>query len=132
MFPQVQYQNLVNELIKNIIIFSEDIFPSDGGPVYEKYLSRDSLELEADVGDAPNQEDFDSEHTASEDGRAKRVLVLVGNKFVMIGNLNHKRTGQSLTSSLRIGLKIFFIGLDKGIYLSSYNAGVIELIIPLL
>ncbi|KAF2366812.1 SH3 domain [Trinorchestia longiramus] len=64
---QVQYQNLVNELIKNIIIFSEDIFPADGGPVYEKYLSRDSLELEADVGDAPNQDDFDSEHTASED-----------------------------------------------------------------
>lgn len=59
----------MNELIKNIIIFSEDIFPADGGPAYEKYLSRDSLELEADVGDAPNQEDFDSEHTASEDGK---------------------------------------------------------------
>ncbi|XP_047735502.1 SLIT-ROBO Rho GTPase-activating protein 1 isoform X3 [Hyalella azteca] len=64
---QVQFQNLVNELIKNIIIFSEDIFPADGGPTYEKYLSQDSLELEADVGDAPNQDDFDSEHTASED-----------------------------------------------------------------
>uniref|UniRef100_A0A6A7FXW2 SLIT-ROBO Rho GTPase-activating protein 1-like n=3 Tax=Hirondellea gigas TaxID=1518452 RepID=A0A6A7FXW2_9CRUS len=64
---QVQFQNLVNELIKNIIIFSEDIFPADGGPTYEKFLSRDSLELEADVGDAPNQEDLDSEHTASED-----------------------------------------------------------------
>lgn len=66
----MQFQNLVNELIKNIIIFSEDIFPADGGPTYEKYLSSDSLELEADVGDAPNQEDFDSEHTASEDGES--------------------------------------------------------------
>ena len=37
---QVQYQNLVNELIKNFIIFNEDIFPNDGlGTVYEKYIS---------------------------------------------------------------------------------------------
>ena len=37
---QVQYQNLVNELIKNFIIFHEDIFPNDGhGVVYEKYIS---------------------------------------------------------------------------------------------
>lgn len=36
---QVQYQNQVNELIKNIIIFHDEIFPSDGGPVYEKYIS---------------------------------------------------------------------------------------------
>ena len=26
---QVQYQNLVNELIKNFIIFHEDIFPTN-------------------------------------------------------------------------------------------------------
>lgn len=38
---QVQYQNLVNELIKNIIINSEDIFPNDGGVVYERYISRE-------------------------------------------------------------------------------------------
>lgn len=68
----------MNELIKNIIIFSEDIFPSDGGPTYEKYLSRDSLELEADMADAPNQEDFDSEHTASEDGRWQAGSVATG------------------------------------------------------
>ena len=37
---QVIYQNLVNELIKNFIIFNEDIFPSGGsGTVYEKYIS---------------------------------------------------------------------------------------------
>ena len=37
---QVIYQNLVNELIKNFIIFNEDIFPSDGlGTLYEKYIS---------------------------------------------------------------------------------------------
>lgn len=66
---QVQYQNLVNELIKNIIIFSEDIFPSDGGHTYEKYISRDSIDLEAEVGDAPSEahDDVDSEPGQSED-----------------------------------------------------------------
>lgn len=38
---QVQYQNQVNELIKNIIMFNDDIFPHDGGIVYEKYISQD-------------------------------------------------------------------------------------------
>lgn len=39
---QVQYQNQVNELIKNIIIFHDDIFSSDiGGTQYEKYISKD-------------------------------------------------------------------------------------------
>lgn len=36
---QVQYQNQVNELIKNIIMYNEDIFPNDEGIVYEKYIS---------------------------------------------------------------------------------------------
>lgn len=37
---QVQYQNQVNELIKNIITFCEEIFPDDiGGIQYEKYIS---------------------------------------------------------------------------------------------
>ena len=37
---QVIHQNMVNELIKNFIIFHEDIFPNDGhGTVYEKYFS---------------------------------------------------------------------------------------------
>lgn len=66
---QVQYQNLVNELIKNIIIFSEDIFPGDGGHTYEKFISRDSIDLDADMGDAPSEahDDVDSEQGQSED-----------------------------------------------------------------
>ncbi|XP_050547172.1 SLIT-ROBO Rho GTPase-activating protein 1-like isoform X2 [Daktulosphaira vitifoliae] len=68
---QVQYQNLVNDLIKNIILFHEDIFPSSteiGGLVYEKYISREPDD--ADVGDSPSdhaQEDIDSEVYPSED-----------------------------------------------------------------
>lgn len=39
---QVQYQNQVNELIKNIILFHDEIFPHEiGGTVYEKYISRE-------------------------------------------------------------------------------------------
>ena len=38
---QVQYQNQVNELIKNIILLNEEIFPTDGGLLYEKYISRE-------------------------------------------------------------------------------------------
>ncbi|KAG8195017.1 hypothetical protein JTE90_008188 [Oedothorax gibbosus] len=49
---QVQYQNLVNELVKNIIIYQEDIFPDDGGIVYEKYIST-NVPDENDVGDSP-------------------------------------------------------------------------------
>ena len=48
---QVQFQNLVNELIKNFIIFHEDIFPSSiSGTIYEKYLT---IEPE-DMGESPN------------------------------------------------------------------------------
>lgn len=40
---QVQYQNQVNELIKNIILFHDEIFPTQdiGGTLYEKYISRE-------------------------------------------------------------------------------------------
>uniref|UniRef100_A0A6P7G527 SLIT-ROBO Rho GTPase-activating protein 1-like n=1 Tax=Diabrotica virgifera virgifera TaxID=50390 RepID=A0A6P7G527_DIAVI len=64
---QVQYQNQVNELIKNIILFNDDIFPNDGGTVYEKYISPNSEDH--DVGDSPDQaqEDMDSEVYPSED-----------------------------------------------------------------
>ncbi|XP_017299140.1 SLIT-ROBO Rho GTPase-activating protein 3-like [Diaphorina citri] len=54
---QVQYQNQVNELIKNVILFSEDIFPSPSllpGPVYEKYISP-GLEEDEDIGDCPSE-----------------------------------------------------------------------------
>ncbi|CAH1103499.1 unnamed protein product [Psylliodes chrysocephalus] len=64
---QVQYQNQVNELIKNIILFNDEIFPNDGGTVYEKYISPNSEDQ--DVGDSPDQtqEDMDSEVYPSED-----------------------------------------------------------------
>ncbi|KAL1449218.1 hypothetical protein WDU94_000434, partial [Cyamophila willieti] len=58
---QVQYQNQVNELIKNVILFSDDIFPSPSvlaGPVYEKYISAvngmDEDEL-LDIGECPSE-----------------------------------------------------------------------------
>ncbi|CAG7729345.1 unnamed protein product [Allacma fusca] len=65
---QVQYQNQVNELIKNVIIYNEDIFPQDGGIIYEKYISKEPDE--GDVGDAPtdqSQDEMDSEICPSED-----------------------------------------------------------------
>ncbi|XP_039277865.1 SLIT-ROBO Rho GTPase-activating protein 1 isoform X2 [Nilaparvata lugens] len=67
---QVQYQNQVNELIKNIILFNDEIFPLNdfGGTVYEKYISREPDDN--DVGDSPSdhvQEDMDSEVYPSED-----------------------------------------------------------------
>ncbi|XP_050313871.1 SLIT-ROBO Rho GTPase-activating protein 1-like isoform X2 [Anthonomus grandis grandis] len=66
---QVQYQNQVNELIKNIIIFHDEIFPNDDGPVYEKYISTNTQD-DQDVGDSPSdqtQDDIDSEVCPSED-----------------------------------------------------------------
>nr|XP_018898375.1 PREDICTED: SLIT-ROBO Rho GTPase-activating protein 1-like isoform X2 [Bemisia tabaci] len=67
---QVQYQNQVNELIKNIILFHEDIFPGKefNGLMYEKYISREPDDT--DVGDSPSEhmaEDMDSEIYPSED-----------------------------------------------------------------
>ncbi|XP_017781672.1 PREDICTED: SLIT-ROBO Rho GTPase-activating protein 1-like isoform X2 [Nicrophorus vespilloides] len=69
---QVQYQNQVNELIKNIIKYNEDIFPNDGGCVYEKFISPepDDQNVYSDVGDSPSEqgpEDIDSEVYPSED-----------------------------------------------------------------
>ncbi|MCL4124875.1 UNVERIFIED_CONTAM: hypothetical protein GTU68_002909, partial [Idotea baltica] len=85
---QVQYQNLVNELIKNIIIFFEDIFPCDGGPVYEKFISRDSLDLDAEMGDAPAEDGdaVDSEPGQSEDDSVFRdhiTLQLFGKSEIL-------------------------------------------------
>ncbi|XP_040563935.1 SLIT-ROBO Rho GTPase-activating protein 1 isoform X2 [Lepeophtheirus salmonis] len=60
---QVQYQNLVNELIKNFIIFHEHIFSSDvPGMRYEKYPSREP----EDMGDSPNMV-IDSGETVEDD-----------------------------------------------------------------
>ena len=38
---QVMYQNNVNELTKTIITHQEEIFPNDGGMVYEKCIVED-------------------------------------------------------------------------------------------
>ena len=38
---QVQYQSNVNELIKYIMLNQEELFPNDGGPVYEKCIVED-------------------------------------------------------------------------------------------
>jgi RhoGAP domain len=67
---QVQFQNLVNELIKNFIIFHEDIFPNDGqGVVYEKYISSEPEDVQEYGNDdiTATEEDFESEVT--EDGK---------------------------------------------------------------
>lgn len=70
---QVQYQNQVNDLIKNMIVFHEDLFPKDlCGTIYEKYISQEPFDC--DVGDSPENheqvtEDPDSEVYPSEDGK---------------------------------------------------------------
>ncbi|CAG0884276.1 unnamed protein product [Darwinula stevensoni] len=70
---RIQFQNLGNELVKNIIIYNEDIFSNDGGIMYEKYISS-SMPDEGDVGEAPDQshEDLDSETYPSEDDAASK------------------------------------------------------------
>ena len=64
------FQNLVNELIKNFIIFHEDIFKGRvAGTVYEKYLTPEPEEVLGDSPlDANNPEFIDSE--VGEDGKA--------------------------------------------------------------
>lgn len=42
---QVQYQNQVNELVKNMIVYHDELFPRDiGGTKYEKYISSEPYE----------------------------------------------------------------------------------------
>ena len=66
---QVIYQNLVNELIKNFIIFNEDIFPSGGsGTMYEKYISSEPDILgDYDTDTAMVQEDAEDEDDDQDD-----------------------------------------------------------------
>lgn len=40
---QVQFQGSVIELIRNIIVHQEEIFPSDGGQIYEKCIVDDDV-----------------------------------------------------------------------------------------
>merc|ERR1719192_465072 len=68
---QVIYQNLVNELIKNFIIFNEDIFPNDGlGITYEKYISNEPEDVKAfndNDGDVNYEEDEDESEVTEND-----------------------------------------------------------------
>ncbi|XP_077287776.1 SLIT-ROBO Rho GTPase-activating protein 1-like [Arctopsyche grandis] len=57
---QVQYQNQINDLIKNVIILHEEIFPLDGGPIYEKYQTHPGQEVDESPLE-PGTDDLDSE-----------------------------------------------------------------------
>ena len=71
---QVQYQNLVNELIKNFIIFHEDIFPTEvSGLLYEKYISSEP----EDVQEFSLVADDDLESEVTEDGKFYRIILLI-------------------------------------------------------
>ena len=112
---QVQYQNLVNELIKNIIVNSEDIFPNDGGLLYERYISKEPDEgylyhshsssalpvtnsflvdikktkkKNREVGEAPSDtmsEEIDSEVYPSEDGKLSYLLFVFVLSLFLLG-----------------------------------------------
>ena len=79
---QVQFQNLVNELIKNFIIFHEDIFPASiPGPIYEKYLTNEPEEM----GDSPTDQivtDAESEIDGPEDGKTEPKMKLSNEGFI--------------------------------------------------
>jgi len=71
---QVLHQNLVNTLVKYLIVFTDEIFPNDGmGTVYEKFISIEpelsgAYESEIDGVDAQSEEETDLESdTAEED-----------------------------------------------------------------
>lgn len=66
---QVQYQNQVNELVKNMIVLHEELFPKDLG-VYEKHISH--VPSQRDLGDSSTEqifEDPDSKIYPSENGK---------------------------------------------------------------
>ncbi|CRK86971.1 CLUMA_CG000784, isoform A [Clunio marinus] len=64
---QVQYQNQVNALIENMIVYHEDIFPKDlVGVKYEKYITSDTFE-DIDIGDSPTEPNTEDPDTQSED-----------------------------------------------------------------
>ena len=77
---QVQFQNLVNELIKNFIIFHEDIFPTDGqGAVYEKYISvepDDVQEYGNEESSLAEEDDLESEVTEDGENLLEQVISL--------------------------------------------------------
>ncbi|XP_022654292.1 SLIT-ROBO Rho GTPase-activating protein 1-like isoform X4 [Varroa destructor] len=68
----VQYQPLVNELIKGLIVYQEEIFPdSEGGPLYEKYISSDQPPFEDLDLDVPPSEESQNITTLLTDEEAE-------------------------------------------------------------
>ena len=68
---QVQYQQRVNVLIKNIFMYQDDIFPANFGAVYEKYDLDVGLEaaINETLGSVENLSDDEGEPlTLSEEG----------------------------------------------------------------
>lgn len=64
---QVQFQNQINALIENMIVFHEDIFPKDiGGMKYEKYITSNAFD-DIDIGDSPTDQNTEDQDTQSED-----------------------------------------------------------------
>lgn len=64
---QVQYQNLVNELVKGLIVHQEQIFPNDGGLAYEKYISAEAPEDTDDLPVEPVVEPAGASQSSDED-----------------------------------------------------------------
>ncbi|XP_076304091.1 SLIT-ROBO Rho GTPase-activating protein 1-like [Tachypleus tridentatus] len=102
---QVQYQSLVvNELIKNIIIYQEEIFPNNEGIVYEKYISA-NVPNDADVGESPpdqgtvNLDDSEADAAPSEDDvvfkEKEIVLTVFGKTDTLEGLAQHSFTARS-------------------------------------
>ncbi|KAM7294509.1 SLIT-ROBO Rho GTPase-activating protein 3 isoform X2 [Ixodes scapularis] len=74
---QVQYQNLVNELVKGIIVYQEEIFPDDGGLVYEKYISAEAPD-DIDVGESPPEQIVEQAGTVEVDAAPTEEDALIG------------------------------------------------------
>lgn len=72
---QVSYQASVNEIIKTIIVHQEEIFPNDGGEVYEKCIletSRNSI----DAVDEDDEDETSSIPSDEEEPEVKEALAL--------------------------------------------------------
>lgn len=64
---QVQFQNQINALIENMIVYHEDIFPKEiSGMRYEKYITNNPFD-DIDIGDSPTDQNNEDVDTQSED-----------------------------------------------------------------